>query len=217
MRLLDEALALDPEDDVAEQLAGVQEKVGEARLAKLLEGVEKEKERRPGRRRPCTEELAGLEAALPPAAERVVREVGGLAVVAALVEDGGPMLGAEVEASVGVIYQAIGAATLSASAASTAYANRSRRSGGGANEPEPEPEPRPGGDRRFSRGSEGGDGGSTGPRVSDMEDPVLQAALEKARAVEQKMERNRSKKKNAEMAMYKQAAIERERLRNEGE
>lgn len=185
------ALALDPDDaDVAEQLAGVQAKVGEQRLAKLLEGVEKEKDRRPGRRRPCTEELAGLEAALPGAAASVVREVGGLALVAALVEDGGPMLGVEVEATVSVIYQAIGAATLSASAASAAYASRSRKSG---TEPEPEP------------GAHG------------MEDPLLQEALEKARVVEQKMERNRFKRKNAEMAMYKQAAIERERLRNEGE
>ena len=190
------ALALDPKDEeVAEQLRSVQATVGEARLAKLLEGAEKEKERRAGRRRPCTEELAGLEAALPEAAATVVQQVGGLAVVAALVEDGvgAGGLGAEAEASIQVIYQAIGQASLAASAASAAFASRSRRSGrvGGGTEEPLQPEPEPAGSGGGGEGSSTlGDGarGLVGRRAgasadTHVQDPALQAALEKARAV----------------------------------
>lgn len=198
------ALALDPEDEeVAEQLRSVQATVGEARLAKLLEGAEKEKERRAGRRRPCTEELAGLEAALPEAAATVVQQVGGLAVVAALVEDGvgAGGLGAEAEASIQVIYQAIGQASLAASAASAAFASRSRRSGraGGGTEKPLQPEPEPAGSGGGGEGSSGlGDGerGLVGRRAgssadTQVQDPALQAALEKARAVVRQTESER--------------------------
>ena len=198
------ALALDPEDEeVAEQLRSVQATVGEARLAKLLEGAEKEKERRAGRRRPCTEELAGLEAALPEAAATVVQQVGGLAVVAALVEDGvgAGGLGAEAEASIQVIYQAIGQASLAASAASAAFASRSRRSGraGGGTEKPLQPEPEPAGSGGGGEGSSGlGDGerGLVGRRAgssadTQVQDPALQAALEKARAVVRERGRDR--------------------------
>jgi hypothetical protein len=132
-----------------------------------------------------------------------VQQVGGLAVVAALVEDGvgAGGLGAEAEASIQVIYQAIGQASLAASAASAAFASRSRRSGraGGGTEKPLQPEPEPAGSGGGGEGSSGlGDGerGLVGRRAgssadTQVQDPALQAALEKARAVVRERGRDR--------------------------
>ncbi len=200
------AIALDSDDeDVQEQLRFVQTKVGEKRLSKLLDGANKERARRAGRRRPCTEELIGLETALPESAATVVREAGGLAVVAALVEDsGGIGLGTTIEASVSVIHQAIGAATLAASAASDAFATRSRRvNSGGAN----------GAVELAEFEQDSGSRMRSSKATQEKNDPELQATLEKAREVERRIKERQTGRKNAEMTKYKEAAIARERER----